>query len=142
MVRIADRAVLDRFRETWKFHDPLELSQLACAGQTATVREIGFHFGGDFVYRLDEIPGIWHEQCLCAPVPAGQPAIPSQTAFDELIIEVAQPEICVDCASRLGGEDHGRNWHLCKYCGEAVCESCGVTHYCEKQRSMNPHKRR
>jgi hypothetical protein len=63
-------------------------------------------------------------------------------SFQDLVMHVAQPEKCIDCENRLGGEDHGRDWHLCRFCGEAVCESCGVTHYCEKQRSMNPHKLR
>jgi hypothetical protein len=44
--------------------------------------------------------------------------------------------------TKNGGEDRGRHWHLCKFCGEAVCESCGVTHYCEKQRSMKPNNLR
>jgi hypothetical protein len=57
-------------------------------------------------------------------------------------VEVSQPEKCIDCENRLGGEDHGRHWHLCKFCGEAVCDSCGVTHYCEKQRSMKPNNLR
>ena len=65
-----------------------------------------------------------------------------QTSFDGLTMDVAQPETCIDCENRLGGEDHGRNWHLCKFCGEAVCDSCGATHYCEKQRSMKPNNLR
>jgi Calcineurin-like phosphoesterase len=62
--------------------------------------------------------------------------------FDELVKHVAQPEQCVDCENQLAGQDFGRQWHLCKFCGEAVCKSCATSHYCEKQRSMNPHKRR
>jgi hypothetical protein len=65
-----------------------------------------------------------------------------QISFDDLTMDVAQPEKCIDCENRLGGEHHGRNWHLCKFCGEAVCDSCDATHYCEKQRSMKPNNLR
>jgi hypothetical protein len=65
-----------------------------------------------------------------------------QISFNDLTMDVAQSEQCIDCESRLGGEDHGRNWHLCKFCSEAVCESCDATHYCEKQRSMKPNNLR
>jgi hypothetical protein len=66
----------------------------------------------------------------------------AQMSFDDLTMDVAQPEHCIDCENRLGGEDHGRNWHLCKFCGEAVCDSCEVTHYCERQRAMKPNNLR
>jgi len=66
----------------------------------------------------------------------------ARISFADLVMHVAQPEQCVDCERRLSGEDFGRQWQLCKFCAEAVCESCGATHYCEKQRSMNPHKLR
>jgi hypothetical protein len=61
-----------------------------------------------------------------------------QTAFNDFVMDVTQPERCADCENRMGGEDHGRSWHLCKFCGEAVCETCDATHFCEKQRSMKP----
>jgi Calcineurin-like phosphoesterase len=65
-----------------------------------------------------------------------------QISFDDFTMGVSQSETCIDCESRLGGEDHGRDWHLCKFCGEAVCEACEVTHYCERQRSMKPNNLR
>jgi hypothetical protein len=65
-----------------------------------------------------------------------------QMSFDGLTMDVAQPEKCIDCENRLGGEDHGRHWHLCKFCAEAVCASCEVTHFCEKLRSMKPNNMR
>jgi hypothetical protein len=66
----------------------------------------------------------------------------NQISFDAFTMDVARPEKCIDCENRLGGEDYGREWHLCKFCGEAVCEACGVTHYCEKQRAMKPNNLR
>ena len=65
-VRIADRRVLDDFLREWKFHDKLEPRQLGFAGATAVVKRPLFHHGGDVLYELDGVPGIWHEACLRA----------------------------------------------------------------------------
>lgn len=67
-VRVADRPVLEQFLKTWKFHNPLEAEQLAFAGKSAKVAKVGFYHGGDPLYVLDGIPGIWHEQCLVSSV--------------------------------------------------------------------------
>lgn len=63
-VKIASRSFLEEFLETWKFHNKLEPEQLDYAGQIAEVEFVGFYHGGDELYRLKGIPGIWHEQCL------------------------------------------------------------------------------
>ena len=38
--------------------------QIVFAGRGTTVQEVSFYHGGDVLYTLDGIPGIWHEQCL------------------------------------------------------------------------------
>ena len=63
-VQVADSAVLARFRATWRLHNPLMLEQLACAGKPAVVLEVGFYHGGDPLYVLQGMPGVWHEGCL------------------------------------------------------------------------------
>lgn len=63
-VRVVDRLALEEFSRTWKFHHPLELQQLECAGATVSVASVGFYHGGDELYRLEGIPGTWHEVCL------------------------------------------------------------------------------
>jgi hypothetical protein len=63
-VRIADRSVLEEFLKTWKYHNPLELEQLTFAGKVAKVEKVGFYHGGEPLYVLDGVPGVWHEQCL------------------------------------------------------------------------------
>lgn len=63
-VRIADRPFLDDFIATWKFHHKLQPEQLAYADRIAKVEDVGFYHGGDPVYKLVGIPGLWHEQCL------------------------------------------------------------------------------
>jgi len=63
-VKIAERPALEAFMQSWKFHDPLQPSQLDFAGHLAAVESVGFYFGGDELYKLKAIPGIWHEQCL------------------------------------------------------------------------------
>ena len=63
-VKIADRASLEEFLKTWKLHNPLESYQLNFAGQVAEVESVGLYHGGYELYRLKDIPGIWHEECL------------------------------------------------------------------------------
>jgi hypothetical protein len=63
-VRIADRDTLEVFRLEWRFHHPLKAVQLAFAGRTASVKNVSFYHGGGEIYELEDVPGIWHEQCL------------------------------------------------------------------------------
>jgi hypothetical protein len=63
-VRIRDRATLEEFFRTWKYHHKLDVEQLSYAGRTATVKSSGMYHGGDVVYQLEGVPGVWHEQLL------------------------------------------------------------------------------
>jgi hypothetical protein len=63
-VQVADRAQLERFQAEWHYHHPLAAEQLAYAGHDAVVREVAFYHGGDVLYVLDGIPGIWRDGCL------------------------------------------------------------------------------
>jgi hypothetical protein len=63
-VRIADRTFLEEFLEEGQYHNELEPEQLAYAGRVAKVKEVNFFHGGDEIYTLDGIPGVWHEECL------------------------------------------------------------------------------
>jgi len=63
-VRIADRQFLENFVATWKFHNRLLPEQVGYAERVAVVEKVGFYHGGDQLYNLEGIPGIWHEQCL------------------------------------------------------------------------------
>ena len=63
-VRIASLPQLQRFRATWKYHHPLTLEQLESADVLASVDKIGYYHGGDVLYELRDVPGIWHECCL------------------------------------------------------------------------------
>lgn len=65
-VRIAERPVLEEFRRTWKYHHFLQSEQLDYAGAAALVESIAFYHGGDEVYWLKGVPGVWHERCLNA----------------------------------------------------------------------------
>jgi hypothetical protein len=65
-VKIANRAFLENFLLTWKLHNKLRPEQLDYADQIAEVESVGFYHGGDQLYKLENIPGIWHEQCLQA----------------------------------------------------------------------------
>lgn len=68
-VKIANRSFLENFLNTWKLHNKLKPDQLAYAGQVAEVESVGFYHGGDQLYKLTGIPGIWHEQCLEEYIP-------------------------------------------------------------------------
>jgi hypothetical protein len=63
-VRIAARKELEQFLEEWKYHHPLEQSQIAYAGEVAEVETVAFYHGGDELYTLKGIPGTWHESCI------------------------------------------------------------------------------
>jgi hypothetical protein len=63
-VRIAPRVLLDVFLRDWKYHHKLDPGQLSYAGSIAEVQSSSFYHGGDVLYILKDIPGIWHEQCL------------------------------------------------------------------------------
>lgn len=65
-VRILTEAALSNFMGAWRFHHPLQPSQLRYAGRTARVRSVSFYHGGDELYELEDIPGIWHEENLSA----------------------------------------------------------------------------
>ena len=65
-VRIVDRTALEGFRTSWKYHHPLATDQLDCGGELVRVTNVTFYHGGDVLYELEGIPGIWHEQCLKA----------------------------------------------------------------------------
>lgn len=65
-VCIADRAFLESFLEAGQYHNELEPEQLEFADRTATVQSVNFFHGGDEIYQLEGIPGVWHEECLRA----------------------------------------------------------------------------
>lgn len=64
LVRTADTQRLNTFQKTWKYHHKLTPEQLKHAGEVGHVEKVGFYHGGDVLYELRGIPGIWHEQCL------------------------------------------------------------------------------
>ena len=65
-VRVVSRKALEEFRRNWKLHNALTDDQLRSADAEALVAEIGYYHGGDPLYNLLGIAGIWHEQCLVA----------------------------------------------------------------------------
>jgi hypothetical protein len=64
LVKIARRDVLENFLRTWKLHNKLQPEQLDYAGQTGTIKSVGFYHGGDVLYEIEDVRGIWHECCL------------------------------------------------------------------------------
>ena len=73
VVRIADADALEAFRRSWTYENPLEKEQLAHANAVAAVNRVRIYPGGDVLYLLEGVPGVWHEQCLL-PCEAGTPA--------------------------------------------------------------------
>jgi hypothetical protein len=63
-VKIRDAAFLESFRKSWSYHHPLQPEQLAFAGREAEVATASVYHGGDELYTLVGVPGIWHESCL------------------------------------------------------------------------------
>jgi hypothetical protein len=85
-VQIADLAFLENFLATWNYHHKLEPQQLTYADRDAVVKGVAFYHGGDQLYTLVAIPGIWHEACL-RPLP-GQSYATEVLAFEPAPVEV------------------------------------------------------
>lgn len=66
-VRVKHRDALEQFARDWRYHNPLTAEQLSFADMIASVSEVGFYHGGDPLYKLDQLPGVWHEVCLAEP---------------------------------------------------------------------------
>ena len=65
-VRMADRAFLESFLEAGQYHNELEPEQLDLRGSRRQGEGVEFFHGGDEIYTLEGIPGVWHEECLTA----------------------------------------------------------------------------
>ena len=65
-VRIANRSRLEEFIKSWKYHHKLEPRQLEYADKIFEVEKIGFYHGGDVLYELRGVLGLWHEELLSA----------------------------------------------------------------------------
>ena len=63
-VRVISLGALEIFARDWNYHHKLEAEQLKFAGVAAIVKEVSFYHGGDVLYKLEKVPGIWHEPCI------------------------------------------------------------------------------
>jgi len=63
-VQIGSRAQLEEFLRTWQYHHKLQPEQLVYAARIAKVKSSSMYHGGDVIYQLEDVPGIWHEQLL------------------------------------------------------------------------------
>jgi len=107
MVRIVDLPTLEQFLREWKHHSRLEPQQLAFAGKAAQVAKVGFYHGGDPLYALEGLPGVWHEPCDAAenkkvwvdsPVFDNVPAEPVQLTASRNYAHVPGNHKSGDCA--------------------------------------------
>lgn len=64
LVRIRPREALEEFRRTWTYHHPLSDQQVKEGNTIAIVKTVGFYHGGDPLYELEGVEGLWHESCL------------------------------------------------------------------------------
>jgi hypothetical protein len=64
LVQTADRTFLERFNAEWRHHNKIQAEQIDFAGVRARVKSVTFYHGGDELYVLEGVPGVWHEQCL------------------------------------------------------------------------------
>lgn len=63
-VRIKSSGTLRAFRLADRLHFPPSEEQVACGGQTDSVRRITISVKGDVIYELETAPGRWQEQLL------------------------------------------------------------------------------
>jgi hypothetical protein len=66
-VQIACSETLNEFSRTWKLHHSLQSNQFQHAGQIARVKNSFMYHGGDILYELEGMPGLWHQQLLGLP---------------------------------------------------------------------------
>jgi hypothetical protein len=66
LVKIVTLQDLESFRDSWRFHHPIQPEQLEYANRIVRVKSVGYYHGGDVLYQLEGIPGTWHERCLRA----------------------------------------------------------------------------
>jgi hypothetical protein len=64
IVRVRDRAALESFKKEWRFHNPLSDAQLDYAAKEGRVAAVSYYHGGDVLYTIEAMPGLWHEQCI------------------------------------------------------------------------------
>jgi hypothetical protein len=64
LIRVVGRPQLEEFMRVWCFHHPLTEDQPVYAGMEGRVVDVGFYHGGDELYQVEGIQGIWHESCL------------------------------------------------------------------------------
>jgi hypothetical protein len=63
-VEVISKSELESFARDWKYHHKLVPEQLAFGGAIAVVKQVSFYHGGDQLYVLENVPGIWNEPCL------------------------------------------------------------------------------
>jgi hypothetical protein len=63
-VRVKARPAPDEFAKGWNWHHPLEHGQFAAAGKEFEIQSAVYYHGGDVLYVLSGVAGIWHEACL------------------------------------------------------------------------------
>jgi hypothetical protein len=72
IVTVKDLETLETFRRTWKYHHPLTPEQLVYANHSATVESVNYYHGGDQLYVLSGVPGIWHPENLTPRTTTGK----------------------------------------------------------------------
>jgi len=73
-VQVAILSILEEFQRGWVFHNPLQPAQLEYANRISVVESIGYYHGGDVIYKLEGLPGVWHERCLgSVPIESSEP---------------------------------------------------------------------
>lgn len=106
-VRVVSRDTLQAFATDWLYHHPLELAQIEFANIHATVERVGFYHGGDVLYWLRGIPGVWHESCLESLDPLGVLGV-CTCACHEAHSLVVHPVPCCEHPAVLRRDGAGR----------------------------------
>ncbi|MGC9991055.1 MAG: hypothetical protein ABSD52_01490 [Candidatus Cybelea sp.] len=92
VVQVADEDALRHFKATWKYHHPLDESQLQFAGLITAVCGIGYYHGGDVLYQLRDTRGYtWHEDCLRIPGEVQSTAQEMGTCRDLDLVKIEEP---------------------------------------------------
>jgi hypothetical protein len=115
-IRIKSKEYLLNFKKSWKYHNNITNDQIEYGGQEVYVDRIGAYHGGNLLYELKDVPGVWHEQLLEENIPKEDKFIPASEYYK---IGVREDKIII--TGKNGKEYRLKpEWGGVKHCVEAM----------------------
>jgi len=81
-IKINDKDYLLNFQRTWKYHHNITDDQIKYAERLAAVKDVYIYHGGEVMYALKSIPGIWLEQLIEEFIIDGNKFVPASEYYN------------------------------------------------------------